>query len=154
MLNEPLSHTLDYAFRKALEKVKVRESSAAIVDLYVQPNPESGDVTIMDDEDTILVKCAVPAWEDQSMRVEAEEALRACTPLLRDIVLKIQEEGQFEELNIIKPFSVLLVDEEMEVLAELLTIDDEQLLLSDDFFKHMDEELDVFYKRLMADTKD
>ncbi len=154
MINEPLSHTLDFAFRKALDKLKVRESSAAIVDLYILPNPDSGDVTVMDDEDNVLVKCPVPAWEDQSDRVETDEALGACEPLLRTIVQKIHQEGLFEELNIIKPFSVLMVDEEMEVLAELLTIDEEQLLLSDDFFKHMDEELEVFYKRLMSDTND
>ncbi|OPZ97337.1 MAG: cellulose synthase subunit BcsC [Bacteroidetes bacterium ADurb.Bin416] len=85
---------------------------------------------------------------------QRDEALGACEPLLRTIVQKIHQEGLFEELNIIKPFSVLMVDEEMEVLAELLTIDEEQLLLSDDFFKHMDEELEVFYKRLMSDTND
>lgn len=152
MINEPLSQTLDIAFRKALDKLRIRESSAAIVDVYVQPNPETGDITIMDDEDNVLVKFPVPFWEDQTQGVEAEEALKACEPILRAIVETVRQEGVFETLNIIKPFSVLMVDEEMEVLAELLTIDEEQLLLSDDFFKHMDDELDDFYNQLMADT--
>jgi len=39
----------------------------------------------------------------------------------------------------------------METLAELLLIDDEQLLLDDDFLKNMDEELDDFFKQLMSD---
>lgn len=152
MKNEPLSHTLDFAFRKALDKLRVRESSAAIVDLYVLPNPESGDITIMDDEDNTLVKVPVPAWEEQGEDLETEAALKSCETLLISLVKQLHEEGQFETLNIIKPFSVLMVDEDMEVLAELMTIDEEQLLLSDDFFKHMDEELDGFFKELMADT--
>lgn len=153
MKNKPLSQTLEVAFRKALDNLRVRESSAAIVDLYVIPNPESGDVTIMDDEDNVLVKEPVPAWEEQAEGVETDAALKHCESLLKHLMKQLFDEGQFETLNIIKPFSVLMVDEDMEVLAELLTIDEEQLLLSDDFFKHMDDELDGFYKQLMADIK-
>jgi uncharacterized protein YaaN involved in tellurite resistance len=54
-------------------------------------------------------------------------------------------------LNIIKPFSVLMVDEEMETIAELLLIDDDQMLIDDDFLEHMDDELDGFFKQLMSD---
>jgi len=57
----------------------------------------------------------------------------------------------FETINILKPFSVVMVDEEMEVLSELLTIDEEELMLNDEFLKHMDDELDSFYKQLMSD---
>ncbi|MDP4276403.1 MAG: hypothetical protein Q8914_02110 [Bacteroidota bacterium] len=151
MKKESLYHTLDYAIRKALDKLKERESSAAVVDLYLFPNPESADFTILDDEDNVLVKLSVPAWEEQFQGFDSDEALKECEPLLKEIVFKVKDEGLFEQQNIIKPFSVLLVDEEMEVVAELLTLDDEQLLLNDDFLKHMDDELDGFYKQLMSD---
>jgi len=152
MKKEPLVHTLEYAFRKSLDKLKDRESSAAIVDLFLFPNPESGDFTIFDDEDNVLVKLSVPDWEEQADRFDSDTILKECEDLLKDIAHKIKEEGLFEELNILKPFSVLMVDEEMEVLSELLTIDEEQLLLNDDFLKHMDEELDGFYNQLMSDN--
>jgi hypothetical protein len=152
MKSEPLLHTLEFAIRKSLEKLKTRDSSAAIVDLYIQPNPESGDVTIFDDEDNVLTKVAVPEWEESNEGMDSEKVLADCADLLRPLMAAFREEGVFETVNIMKPFSVIMVDEEMEVLAELLTIDDEELMLDDEFLKQMEEELDVFYKQLMADV--
>jgi len=152
MKKEPLLHTLEYAIRKSLDKLRTRESAAAIVDLYIQPNPESGDVTILDDEDNVLAKVQVPEWEEQTEIMDSENVLAECSVVLRSLVKRLQEEGVFETVNILKPFSVIMVDEEMEVIAELLTIDDEELMLNDEFLKHMDEELDAFYKQLMSDN--
>jgi len=47
----------------------------------------------------------------------------------------------------------LLVDDQMNVLAELLNIDKENILLGDDFWQKMDRELDEFYEKLMSDIK-
>ena len=152
MKSEPLLHTLEHAIRKSLEKLKTRESSAAIVDLYIQPNPESGDVTIFDDEDNVLTKVPVPEWEELNEGIDTEQVLTDCAESLRPLMAALLEEGLFETVNIMKPFSVVMVDEEMEVLAELLTIDDEELMLDDAFLKQMEEELDVFYKQLMSDV--
>lgn len=152
MKKDALFQTLDHAYRKALEKLTDAESSAAVVDLYLFPNPESGDFTIFDDEDNILVKVPVTVWEEQYENLDTEAALNECENILRDIVSNTKNEGIYENLNILKPFSVLMVDEEMETISELLLLDDDQLLLDDDFLKHMDDELDGFYKNLMSDV--
>ena len=151
MKRDALYHILDRAFRKALEQLQNNEASPAIVDLYLLPNPDAGEFTVFDDEDHLLEKVSVPVWEEQYETVDTEVALKECESILKEIVHTVKEEGGFEQINIMKPFSVLMVDEEMETIAELLLIDDEQLLLDDDFLKHMDEELDVFFKQLMSD---
>jgi hypothetical protein len=151
MKRDALFQTLNHAYREALEKLTDSESSAAVVDLYLFPNPESGDFTIYDDEDNILVKVPVPVWEEQYESMDTDASLNECESILREIVNKTKEEGLYENLNILKPFSILMVDEEMETISELLMIDEEQLLLDDDFLKHMDEELDGFFKQLMSD---
>ena len=151
MKRDALYHILDRAFRKALEQLQKTESSAAIVDLYLYPNPEAGDFTVFDDEDHLLVKVPVEVWEEQYETMDTDAALNECESILKEIVYAVRNEGGFDRVNIMKPFSVLMVDEEMETLSELLLIDDEQILLDDDFLKHMDEELDVFFKQLMSD---
>ena len=151
MKRDALFQTLNHAFRKSLDKLMDSESSAALVDLYLFPNPESGDFTIYDDEDQILVKVSVPVWEEQFDSMDSESSLKECEEILREIVIKVRDEGIYEKINILKPFSILMVDEEMETICELLMIDEEQLLLDDDFLKHMDEELDGFFKQLMSD---
>jgi hypothetical protein len=151
MKRDTIYHILDRAFRKALEQLQSRESSTAIVDLYLLPNPDAGDFTVLDDEDHVLVKVPVSVWEEQYDTMDSDETLNECESILYEIVHAVKEEGGFENLNIIKPFSVLMVDEEMETIAELLLIDDDQMLIDDDFLEHMDDELDGFFKQLMSD---
>lgn len=151
MKRQALFQTLDSAFRKAIERLMLSTSSAAIVDLYLLPNPEAGDFTILDDEDNILVKASVQVWEEQFEPSETDTLLKECEEILREVINNAKNEGLFEKINILKPFSILLVDDEMETIAELLLIDDEQLLLDDEFMKHIDQELDGFFKKLMSD---
>jgi len=151
MKKEALYHLLDRAFRKALEQLEVSESQAAIVDLYLLPNPEAGEFSVFDDEDHELIKVPVDVWQENYETLDNEAELKECEVLLVEIANKIKDEGIFDKINILKPFSVLMVDEEMETLAELLLIDDEQYLVDDHFLKHMDQELDEFFEKLMAD---
>jgi hypothetical protein len=151
MKNDALQHLLDHAIRRALDKLQHSADSAAIVDLYLFPNPEAGEFTVLDDEDHILEKIPVDVWQEQFDTMDTEAELKNCEVLLKEIVNRIQEEALLDRLNIMKPFSVLMVDEEMEVLSELLLLDDEQCLIDDNFLKYMDEELDDFFKKLMSD---
>jgi len=151
MKRDALYHILDRAFRKALEQLQENEDSASIVDLYLLPNPDAGDFSIFDDEDHLLVKVPVSVWEEQCDTLDSDVALQESESILKEIVHHVKDEGGFNHINIMKPFSVLMVDEDMETLAELLLIDDEQVLLDDDFLKHIDEELDGFLKQLMSD---
>ena len=151
MKKEALYHLLDRAFRKALEQLEVSESQAAIVDLYLLPNPEAGEFSVIDDEDHLLIKVPVAVWQENYETLDSEAELKECESLLSEIVHKANDEGAFERINLLKPFSVLMVDEEMETLAELLLLDDEQYLVDDHFLKHMDEELVAFFEKLMAD---
>ncbi|MDD4922537.1 MAG: hypothetical protein PHS30_08705 [Bacteroidales bacterium] len=151
MKRDALYHILDRAFRKALEELQEKESSTSIVDLYLLPNPDAGEFTVFDDEDHILVKAPVSVWEEQFETLDSDMALQECESILKEIVHVVKEEGIFDRINIMKPFSVLMVDEEMEVISELLLIDDEQVIINDDFLKHIDEELDTFLKQLMSD---
>jgi hypothetical protein len=151
MKKEALYHLLDRAFRKALEHLEVSESQAAIVDLYLLPNPEAGEFSVFDDEDHELIKVPVDIWQENYETLDNEAELKECEAILVEIANKVKDEGIFERINILKPFSVLMVDEDMETLAELLLIDDEQYLVDDHFLKNMDEELDAFFEKLMAD---
>lgn len=153
MKKEALYHLLDRAFRNALEQLEVSESQAAVVDLYLLPNPEAGEFSVFDDEDHELIKVPVAAWQEEYETLDNEAELKECELMLREIVHKVKDEGVFEKINILKPFSVLMVDEDMETLAELLLLDDEQYLVDDHFLKHIDQELDAFFEKLMADIK-
>jgi hypothetical protein len=151
MKKEALYHLLDRTFRKALEQLEVSESQAAIVDLYLLPNPEAGEFSVFDDEDHELIKISVDAWQEEYETLDNEAELKECELMLKEIAHKAKDEGIFEKINILKPFSVLMVNEEMETIAELLLLDDEQYLVDDHFLRNMDKDLDEFFEKLMAD---
>ena len=53
-------------------------------------------------------------------------------------------------VNIVKPYSLVLVDGSKESVAELLLVDeDETLIISDELLKGLDEELNAFLKDLL-----
>jgi hypothetical protein len=147
---DALFQTLNHTFRKAVEKQTSEENAPAIVDLFLYPNIEAAEFSVMDDEDRVLARSAVAEWE-QDDEEQVQTSLNACFGVLKDVVAQAQSDGLFDRLNLIKPFSVLVVDEDMESLQELLLIDDDQLILEDDFVKKMDDELDRFFTNLMSD---
>ena len=57
--------------------------------------------------------------------------------------------GDFDKLAILKPYSLVLVDDEKETIAELLLMDDDTLLVNEELLKGLDEELDSFLKELL-----
>ena len=61
----------------------------------------------------------------------------------------MKDNGDFDKLTILKPYSFVLVDEDRETVAELLLIDDDTLLVNDELLKGLDEELDTFLKELL-----
>ena len=55
------------------------------------------------------------------------------------------------ELDLIHPFSIILVDDNFEQQPELITFDDNLLVLEDEFINNIDTELDSFLENLLKD---
>ena len=71
--------------------------------------------------------------------------------ILRATLNKLKEAGVFDNLTLLKPYSVVLVDEEKETITDLLLMDDDTVLVNDELLKGLDEELDEFLKKLLED---
>lgn len=61
----------------------------------------------------------------------------------------MKNQGAFDKLTIMKPFSFVLVDDDKETIVELLLLDDDTLLVNEELLKGLDEELDAFLKDLL-----
>ena len=71
--------------------------------------------------------------------------------ILRATLNKLKEAGVFDNLTLLKPYSVVLVDEEKETITDLLLMDDDTVLVNDELLKGLDEELDEFLKKRLED---
>lgn len=132
------------ALRKAAEHLAALDHTP-LSDIYLQALPESGDLFVYDDNDTELWRCVVEEWightgEDFYTTVarEAGEAIRA----LRE---------EMEALNLQKPYSFVLVDEEKETVCELYLVDDDLLQISGELMAGLSEDLDRFWEELSRD---
>lgn len=148
---ETLRHDINDAFVKAL--MKVRSLNLALNDMYVRvSDDDEATLVIYDDADTILLTAPLSGWADWKSTVSGD-VCQALVTLLTETVNAPELFELFDEFDYDSPFSLMLVDENMELISELLTIDRENIVLGDDFWDKMDKELDEFYEKLMSDVR-
>ena len=134
--------------------MKVRSLNMQLSDMYVRlDNKNEASLIIYDDNDNILYTAQLNEWDEWSANVTAEEAEEQFIALLSEVVNGDTLFELFNETEYNGPFSLLYVDEQMNVLAELLTIDKENIMIGDEFWEKMDRELDELYEKLMSDIR-
>lgn len=115
-----------------------------VTDFHVKVNGETGDLTIADDDSTPLAHVHILEWEGTQDDAVFEKELRS-------VLAKMQKNGDFDNLNIAKPYSFVLVDDEEKAIVDLLIIDDDTMMLNEDLLAGFNEEMDNFLKHLLED---
>ena len=134
--------------------MKVRSLNVQLSDMYVRlDNENEASLIIYDDNDNILHTTQPEGWDEWIANVSPDEAEQQFIALLGEVVNGEKLYELFNETEYNGPFSLLYVDEQMNVLAELLTIDKENIMIGDEFWEKMDRELDEFYEKLMSDIR-
>lgn len=141
------SHTgIVSALRKALNKYSSANGMSVVTDIYLQPDPLSGHLSILNDDEEILGDVLVDEWVEampEGFYADAEMSLRK-------VLNQLREEAVLTSLKILKPYSFVLVDGEKETVADLMLVDEEEtMFLNDELLKGLDEELDAFLKDLL-----
>ena len=54
-----------------------------------------------------------------------------------------------DNMGIMKPFSIVLEDEDQTAIADLYLADDDTIILGDDLMQGLDQDLDNFFEQLM-----
>ena len=134
------------ALKTALCRYTSEGDETVVTDIHLQPNSESGELIIFDDDDQELSRTIINEW----VEYERDDFYTVVEPILRAEVEALKESGKLEKLCLMKPYSFVLVDEDKETVTELLLVDeDDTLLLNDELLKGLDEELDAFLKDLL-----
>ncbi len=115
-----------------------------VTDFHVKVNGETGDLTIADDDSTPLAHVHILEWEGTHDDAVFEKELRS-------VLAKMQKNGDFDNLNIAKPYSFVLVDDEEKAIVDLLIVDDDTMMLNEDLLAGFNEEMDNFLKHLLED---
>lgn len=143
----PLSTQTQESLKNAIKEMTrgfITAEETKVTDFHICVNGESGTLIIYDDDDNTLARVHIKEWEGCNDETVYEKELR-------NALGKMQEEGIFDSINIVKPYSFVLVDEEKEAIVDLLYVDDDTLILSEDLLEGFDEEMNEFLKHLLED---
>ncbi len=148
---ESLYVLLKEAFVKSL--MKAQSLNLSMNDMFIQVN--EGDCTsldIYDDTDNKLYSMPLTMWDEYKEDNNDNDVLLNFALTLGEIISTTDLADLFNELEYNTPFSIVMVDQQMETIADIYTIDDNNIVIGDDFWEKMDKELDDFFEKLMSDT--
>ena len=127
-----------------MTKEFITAEETKVTDFHIKVNGENGDLVINDDDNNALARVHIIEWEGVHDEAVFERELRG-------ILGKMQDNGTFDNLNIAKPYSFVLTDEDDVAIVDLLIVDDDTLILSEDLLEGFDEEMNQFLKQLLED---
>ena len=127
-----------------MTKEFITAEDTKVTDFHIKVNGENGELVINDDDNNTLARVHIIEWEGVHDEAVFEKELRG-------ILGKMQENGTFDNLNIAKPYSFVLTDEDDVAIVDLLIVDDDTLILSEDLLEGFDEEMNQFLKHLLED---
>lgn len=143
-----ISAKLATLIKEAIEKVQKLENEEVITDFHIQPNAETGEVIVFDDNDLELSKTSVEGYEE----LDKDEFSKLISEALIQELNKLKGAKAFDSLQLFRPFSFVLVDDDKESVRDLLVVDSDTVTMSgDELLKGLDDELDDFINKLLAD---
>ena len=130
------------ALRKAASKFPLEAEKYPMTDIILQVKQEGGELLIFDDNDTELTRCVVEEWLGDT----SEDFYERIQPVLKEAILDIKEE--MDSLNVLKPYSFVLFDDDNSAVANLYLVDDDLIQIDDNLLPGLDEDLESFWETL------
>ena len=143
--SEQTLQQLDRAIRKIAEKFPTTEEATLMTDIHIRVTQETGELTVFDDDDEEITRCIVEQWINNA----DDNFYEQITPVLRQCIEK--DKALVEGMSILKPFSLVLENDDRETVAELYLVDDELVIIDPDLMEGLDEDLDSFLDKLLKD---
>ena len=130
------------ALRKAASKFPLETENFPMTDIILQVKQEGGELLIFDDNEEELTRCVVEEWIGDT----SEDFYERIQPVLKEAILDIKEE--MDSLNVLKPYSFVLFDDDNSAVANLYLVDDDLIQLDGDLLPGLDEDLEGFWEAL------
>lgn len=134
------------AVKEALKGYMTQSETPLVTDIHLQPLRETGEMVVMDD-DRELARSTI----SEIAQTTESEFYSVMEVALRKILQNINSETPLELLNIWKPYSFVLTDDDGETISDLMLFDDETQLVSQTLMDGLDEDLEKFLKELLPD---
>ncbi len=136
---------VDRAIEKTIVKFTGNRETVVFTDLHFRVIQDSGEMLTFDDDDEEVNRCVISDWIGNT----DDSFYHHVASLMRQRLNAHAE--QIEKMNIAKPFSFILEDDEHETIAELFLADDDTVILGGDLMEGLNSDLDKFFDDLMKE---
>lgn len=136
---------IDRALRKTAEKFPPTDEASVMTDIHVRVTQESGELMTFDDDNNELTRCVVEQWIDN----KDDDFYDAATSAFRTVINK--HKNSIDSMSILKPFSLVLEDDDKETVAELYVADDDTVIIDEELMAGLDKDLDDFFAKLFSE---
>ena len=129
--------------KKIAQKFPQSQEASQLTDIHIRVTQESGEMMAFDDDENEITRCVVEQWidnKDEDFYDQVLLILRNQFKRLRKII---------DDFGILKPYSLVLENDDKESMGELYLADDDTVIVSGDLMEGLDKELDDFFNDLM-----
>ena len=96
--------------QNALQTIAQEGQDELITDFHILVNGDAGEVRITDDTDEVLASGTIDGFEEKN----DQEFQKIVARNFKQVLSKLDAEHAFDTLNLFRPFSFVLVDEDGE----------------------------------------
>ena len=143
--SEQTIQQIERALRKIAAKFPPEKEAEIMTDIHIRVSQDTGEIRAYNDDEEELDRCVVEEWinnPDENFYQEIPPILRKCIEKLKDTV---------EGMSILKPFSLVLEDDDKESVAELYLVDDETVIIDPDLMEGFEDDLNSFLENLLKE---
>ena len=143
--SEQTIQQIERALRKIAAKFPPEKEAEIMTDIHIRVSQDTGEIRAYNDDEEELNRCVVEEWienPDENFYQEITPILRKCIEKLKDTV---------EGMSILKPFSLVLEDDDKESVAELYLVDDETVIIDPDLMEGLEDDLNSFLENLLKE---
>lgn len=143
--SEQTIQQIERALRKIAAKFPPEKEAEIMTDIHIRVSQDTGEIRAYNDDEEELDRCVVEEWienPDENFYQEITSIIRKCIEKLKDTV---------EGMSILKPFSLVLEDDDKESVAELYLVDDETVIIDPDLMEGLEDDLNSFLENLLKE---
>jgi hypothetical protein len=140
---EQTMQQIERFLKKIAQKFPSTQEPIVMTDIHLRVSQFSGDLMAFDDEGNEITRCVVEEWIENNN----DDFYKNITAQLRGESLRLKD--VVDNFGIIKPYSLVLEDEEGENIAELYVADGDTIIVGDELLPGLEEDLDEFLKKLI-----
>lgn len=140
---EQTQQQIERFVKKIAQKFPPSQEASLLTDLHIRVTQESGEMLAFDDDENEITRCVVEQWIDN----KDEDFYDKVLLILRNQFKRLRK--TIDDLGILKPYSLVLENDDKESMGELYLADDDTVIVSGDLMEGLDKELDDFFNDLM-----